>query len=453
MSDKSKPRLLIVEDDHLVRQSLAEWLHVVGMQVESAASADEAMTLVHTHMPELVLSDIRMPGRSGLELMQDLLALSPGLPVVLVTGHGDVPLAVQAMRDGAHDFLTKPYDPDHLLAVIRRGVASRRQQLELLALQHAAHNETDLFSTRMLGASPAMVALRRDLRRLASLPLDIVLYGETGSGKDVAAQALHAASARAKGPFVALNCAAIPVDLAEGELFGHEEGAFTGAKGARPGRFEAAQGGTLFLDEIESMPLALQAKVLRVVQERQVERLGSTRPRAIDLRIIAAAKVDLRIAAGQERFRSDLYYRLAQAELTIPPLRARESDALALFEFFAAAAAGAQGMPLLQLAPPDRDAILTHPWPGNVRELKLVAERFAFGLIAGSGGVAALLQNGEPAKNSPDLNQRLDRFERVLITQALDAANGSISEAALALGIPRRTLGDRMSRLGIKGAG
>lgn len=449
MKGAKRPRVLIVDDDALLRQSLVEWLGLMDIEATAAKDADDALARFAVDTPHLVLTDIRMPGRSGLDLMAAILAKHPGLPVVLMTGHGDVPLAVQAMREGAHDFLTKPYDPEHLLAVIRRGIAMRRQQLDLRELQMASSSEADHVSARLLGESTAILSLRRDVRRLAKLPLDIVLYGETGSGKDVAALAIHAAGARASGPFVAVNCAAIPMDLAEGELFGHEDGAFTGTKGARIGRFEAAHGGTLFLDEIESMPLLLQVKVLRVVQEKCVERLGSVRSRPLDLRIIAASKANLRQMAERGEFRSDLYFRLAQTELHLPPLRERDQDSLMLFEFFVAAASAAQGLPAAELTASDRDALIAYGWPGNVRELKLVAERFAFGLIE-PGKLAANLGPVEPNPVQGNLNERLDHYERVLIQRALKSVDNSISEAAEILGIPRRTLGDKMTRLGLK---
>jgi two-component system C4-dicarboxylate transport response regulator DctD len=298
-----------------------------------------------------------------------------------------------------------------------------------------------------------MEQLRASVRKLAMLPSDVILYGETGTGKDVVAQALHTASARRTGPFIALNCAAIPLDLAESELFGHEEGAFTGARGARPGKFEAAHGGTLFLDEIESMAPALQAKVLRVMQERKVERLGSHRAISVDIRVIAAAKEDLRALSDAGRFRADLFYRLAGAELALPPLRAREADAVLLFELFATRAAEAQSLPRKPLRPHDVEVLLSHRWPGNVRELKAVAERFAYGLLDDNGGLSGVISGNSALTSAQEegqsLEDRLAGFEQRLIEAALDACNGSVAAAAERLGIPRRTLGDRMARLGI----
>lgn len=443
-------RILVVEDDRMVRRALVEWLAISGHTTSEADSASAALGLLDREKPDLVLSDVRMPGLSGLELLERLRALDPDLPVVLITGHGDVPLAVAAMRLGAHDFITKPYDPDHLAAIITRALAHQQLRRELRSLREASGG-ADAFEKRLIGASRVMETLRQQARKLARLPADVLLYGETGTGKDVLAECLHAASSRSHGPFVAINCAAIPVDLAESELFGHEDGAFTGTRGARPGKFEAAHGGTIFLDEIESMPLPLQAKVLRVLQDRQVERLGSNRARPLDIRVISAAKVDLRMAGDAGQFRADLYYRLAGAELVLPPLRGRESDALLLFALFATQAAKAQGLDVPSLTSADSDAILIHPWPGNVRELKSLAERFAYGLLDPAGGVAKLLGGAQLAgAGTAPLTARLEAFEKRLIEAALAETGGTVSAAAERLGLPRRTLSDRLARLGLR---
>lgn len=442
-------RILVVEDDRMVRRALVEWLGIAGHHVVEAEDGASALAQMPQASPELVLSDIRMPGLSGLDLLARIRALDPDLPVVLVTGHGDVPMAVAAMQGGAHDFVTKPYDPDHLVAIIARALTFRRLRAELAALRSGSAGASPI-EARLLGPSRAMEQVRRQALKLAALPVDVLVVGETGTGKDVLAETLHAASPRARGPFVALNCAAIPADLAESELFGHEDGAFTGARAARAGRFEAAQGGTIFLDEIESMPLALQVKVLRVLQERQVERLGSNKPRPLDLRVIAATKADLRKASEDGRFRADLFYRLNGAELHLPPLRQRDQDALLLFELFASRAARSQNLPVPPLALADREAILAHAWPGNVRELKAIAERFAYGLVEPQGGLARLLAGADAqAAGSVGLISRLEEYERMLIRAALAETGGTVSAAAERLGLPRRTLSDRMARLGM----
>lgn len=443
-------RILVVEDDRMVRRALVEWLGISGHTTSEAESASAALGLLDREKPDLVLSDVRMPGLSGLELLERLRVLDPDLPVVLITGHGDVPLAVAAMRLGAHDFITKPYDPDHLAAIITRALAHQQLRRELRSLREASGG-ADAFEKRLIGGSRVMENVRQQARKLARLPADVLLYGETGTGKDVLAECLHAASSRSHGPFIALNCAAIPVDLAESELFGHEDGAFTGTRGARPGKFEAAHGGTIFLDEIESMPLPLQAKVLRVLQDRQVERLGSNRARPLDIRVISAAKVDLRRASDAGQFRADLYYRLAGAELVLPPLRERENDALLLFSLFASQAAKAQGLDMPSLNAADSDAILIHSWPGNVRELKALAERLAYGLLDPVGGITRLLGGAQLNRaETASLTVRLEAFEKRLIEAALAETGGSVSAAAERLGLPRRTLSDRLARLGLR---
>lgn len=444
--------ILVVEDDRMVRCALVEWLEIAGHRAIEAEDATSALAVFGQHHPDLVLSDVRMPGLSGLDLLQRLIALDADVPVVLMTGHGDVPMAVYAMQLGAHDFVTKPYDPEHLAAIIARALRHRNLVREVKTLRENVSG-FDTIEMRLIGTSRAMETLKNQARKLAPLPADVLLYGETGTGKEVLAQCLHAMSPRAGKPFIAINCAAIPADLAESELFGHEDGAFSGARGARQGKFEAADGGTLFLDEIESMPAALQAKVLRALQERQVERIGSNRLRPVDIRIIAAAKADLRAESEAGRFRADLYYRLAGAELTLPPLRERDHDALILFGFFASRAAAAQGIEARALSVQDSDAIMQHRWPGNVRELKALAERFAYGLLEPGGVLRLLTGQATATDEQPSLAARLEAFERRLIEAALTEAAGSVSAAAERLQVPRRTLSDRMARLGLKTQG
>ncbi|MES1149923.1 MAG: sigma-54 dependent transcriptional regulator, partial [Bradyrhizobium guangdongense] len=306
--------VLVVDDEDIVRDSVRQWLELGGFAVRTAAAAEEAMRLVKESPPDVVLSDFRMPQISGLELMREIHRADPDIPVVLLTAHGDVPLAVAAMREGAYDFLQKPHDPEQLSLVIARAVERRRLKLQLgeLAGKLAASGAIE---SRLIGLSKPMAALRASVLELAAHDRDVIVTGETGTGKEVVARALHDLGPRAKFPFVAVNCAAIPAELFESELFGHEAGAFTGARGSRIGKFEHASGGTLLLDEIESMPLPFQAKILRALQERAIERVGSNKLVPVDVRVIAAAKGDLAAESRDGRFRSDLYFRLAAAEL------------------------------------------------------------------------------------------------------------------------------------------
>ena len=446
----TEPIVLIVDDEDMVRTALEQWLRLSGFHTATAANAEDALASIDDHHPHVVLTDVRMPGLSGLDLLRSI--ADRGLPteVILITGHGDVPMAVDAMRAGAFDFLQKPYVPDQLVNSIARAAEQARLKRELADLRRRLDGGEAELETRLVGASRSMVELRRSVRELASIPADIILLGETGTGKEVVARCLHDFSPRGKGPFVAVNCAAIPAELIESELFGHESGAFTGAAGQRIGKFEYAHGGTLLLDEIESMPLLAQAKVLRVIQEREVERLGSNRQIPLDIRIIAASKVDLAAESQAGRFRADLYYRLNMATLDLPPLRDRGDDCVILFHHFLAEAARRFGRPAPGLHPADINALLSHAWPGNVRELKAAADRFALGLGATGRSLGDILGQREVIAAGASLAERLAAYERHLIEAELDRHDDSIAAVAEALQVPRRTLSEKMNRLGVR---
>lgn len=317
--------VIVVDDEASIRTAVEQWLSLSGFEVQLFSRAEECLAQLPKDFPGVILSDVRMPGLSGLELLAEVQRRDADLPVILLTGHGDVPMAVEAMRDGAYDFLEKPFSPDALLNSLRRALDKRGLILENRRLHQQADHRAQLEST-LLGVSRGLQTLRRQVLDLASLPVNVLIRGETGSGKELVARCLHDFGPRAKKPFVALNCAAIPEQLFEAELFGHESGAFTGAQGKRIGKLEYAHGGTLFLDEIESMPLAQQVKLLRVLQEQKLERLGSNQSIHVDLRIIAATKPDLLEEARAGRFREDLAYRLNVAQLRLPPLRERRED-------------------------------------------------------------------------------------------------------------------------------
>jgi two-component system C4-dicarboxylate transport response regulator DctD len=446
----TRTQVLLIDDDPHLRQALSQTLDLAGLHVTSLGDARGLAARIGHDWPGVVVSDIRMPGLDGLQLLEQLHQQDPELPVLLITGHGDVPLAVQAMRAGAYDFLEKPFPSDALLDSVRRALELRRLVLDNRSLRLALADRNTL-SARLLGQSPAILRLREQIGALAGINSDVLILGETGAGKEVVARALHDLSPRKKGPFVAINAGALAESVVESELFGHEPGAFTGAQKRRIGKFEFANGGTLFLDEIESMSLDVQVKLLRLLQERVVERLGGNQLIPLDIRVIAATKEDLRQAADQGRFRADLYYRLNVAPLRIPPLRERGDDALLLFQHFAAAASSRHGLPERALPAPQRAALLRHPWPGNVRELQNAAERFALGLELDLD-LELQAHPAQPSAAAPldgNLSAQVEAFERSLICAELNRAHGSLRSLAEALGIPRKTLHDKLRKHGL----
>ena len=446
MSDSaidSRTQVLLIDDDPHLRQALGQTLDLAGLKVLTLADAQQLADRIPRDWPGVVVSDIRMPGIDGLQLLAQLQALDPELPVLLITGHGDVPLAVQAMRAGAYDFLEKPFASDALLDSVRRALALRTLVLDNRSLRLALADRQTL-STRLVGQSPAMLRLREQVGALAGIQTDVLILGETGAGKEVVARALHDLSSRRDGPFVAINAGALAESVVESELFGHEQGAFTGAQKRRIGKFEFANGGTLFLDEIESMSLEVQVKLLRLLQERMVERLGGNQLVPLDIRVIAATKQDLRQAADQGRFRADLYYRLNVAPLRIPPLRERGEDSLLLFQHFADSASVRHGLPPRTLQPQQRALLLRHAWPGNVRELQNVAERFAIGLE-----LALDQASPELPAVSGGLGEQVEAFERALIVAELARPHSSLRSLAEALGLPRKTLHDKLRKHGL----
>jgi two-component system C4-dicarboxylate transport response regulator DctD len=433
----TRGNIVLIDDEPELCAAAREWLEVSGFSVTTYTAPSLALERTDPEQTDCVVSDVRMPDLSGLDVLEHFRRAAPDLPVVLLTGHGDVAMAVDAMHSGAHDFIEKPCNAEHLVAILDRATERRRLGRELLRLRRVAGGSA--LEDRLVGLSPGMANLRRSILQLADIDVDVLITGETGAGKEVVARALHDFGSRAKGEFVAINCAAVPESVFESEMFGHVRGAFTGAAGDRIGKLEHARGGTVFLDEIESMPLALQAKVLRVIQERVVEPLGTNKQRHIDVRFIAATKVDLKTESDAGRFRTDLYFRLATVELPIPPLRQRPDDVPLLFSLFAAQAARRFNL-ADRATPPLPAGLEAHSWPGNVRELKAAAERAVLGLARGSEAVSA----------AGTLAERVARFEAAVIEQALQEANGSTAEAAERLGLARRTLNEKIARYGLR---
>ena len=441
-------QIILIDDDPHLRQALYQTLDLAGLKVLPLAQASGLGERIGRDWPGVVVSDIRMPGMDGLELLAQLHAQDPELPVLLITGHGDVPLAVQAMRSGAYDFLEKPFASDALLDSVRRALALRALVLDNRSLRLALSDRQQL-STRLVGHSPAMLRLREQIGALAATKADVLILGETGSGKEVVARALHDLSSRRNGPFVAINAGALAESVVESELFGHEPGAFTGAQKRRIGKFEFANGGTLFLDEIESMSLDVQVKLLRMLQERVVERVGGNQLIPLDIRVIAATKEDLRQAADQGRFRPDLYYRLNVAPLRIAPLRERGEDALMLFQHFADESSSRHGLTPNVLQPAQRALLLRHNWPGNVRELQNVAERFALGLELALDDDSADGSPSSAGEVSGGLSEQVEHFEKSLIAAELERSHSSMRSLAEALGVPRKTLHDKLRKHGL----
>ena len=433
--------VLIVEDDPHVLLGCQQALALEDIRSEGVSSAEQALALVGDNFPGIVISDIRLPGMDGLELLKHLKARDRTLPVVLITGHGDISMAVGAMRDGAYDFMEKPFSPERLVDVARRALEQRSLAREVWSLRRQLA-ERDSLEGRIIGRSPAMQQLRELIANVADTSANVLIEGETGTGKELVARCLHDFSRRQPQQFVALNCGGLPENLFESEIFGHEANAFTGAGKRRIGKIEHAHGGTLFLDEVESMPLNLQIKLLRVLQERTLERLGSNQSIDVDCRVIAATKSDLDQLSKASQFRSDLYYRLNVVTLELPPLRERREDILQLFEYFLQ-----QSSLRFDRAAPELDnqtlsSLMSHDWPGNVRELRNVAERFALGL-------PAFKKPGSNAAQGLGFSEAVEAFERNLLTDALQRSGGNLTQASQELGMAKTTLFDKVKKYGL----
>lgn len=435
--------VFLVEDDAAVRKGCEQALSLADIAVRGFADAETMLAALKTAQPAAVVSDVRLPGKDGLALLRELRQHDRELPVLLMTGHGDVAMAVEAMREGAHDFIEKPFPSERLVSAVRSTLEMRALVLENRQLrERLAENGT----ASIIGQSPQVQRLRQMVGTLAPTGVDILINGETGSGKEVVARAIHAASGR-RGPFVAVNCGALPEAVFESELFGHEAGAFTGAGKRRVGRIEHAGGGTLFLDEIESMPLNLQVKLLRVLQERSLERLGSNTAIPVEFRLVAATKTDLKLEADAGRFRADLYYRLNVVSLYLPPLRERREDIPLLMAHFLREAAERFQRPVLGWTPHDLARWSAHNWPGNIRELKNVAERWALGLSDSLSDSPAGDESSTATAQS--LAARVDAAERNIIATALSQCAGNVASAAELLQTPKKTLYDKLLRHGL----
>ena len=448
-----KAELLIVDDEANTLASLARAFRLAGHEATVCDNAVRALELARSRPFDLILSDVVMPGRDGLALLEDLKAAGVTTPVVMMSGQAHIEMAVRATRLGALDFLEKPLSTDKLLLTIDHALRLRRLETENSELRRRVGKH------ELIGAGAAMSAVLAQIDRVAASETRICLYGETGTGKELAARTLHERSSRASGPFVVLNCAAIPAELIESELFGHEKGSFTGASQRHIGKFEQAHHGTLFLDEIGDMPLALQTRLLRVLEESEVERIGGDKPVAVDVRVIVATHRNLEQMVEAGSFRRDLYHRVVVFPITLPPLRARREDIPALVDYFARQVSAQNGWKPVPFAPEAAEALQQYAWPGNIRELRNMVERLL--LLAGDTVDAATValalpaNAASPAGSSPSdpgsgvLAQRVAQFERATLLQELARHQHHITNTAKALGLERSYFYKKCQQLGI----
>lgn len=429
--------VIFVEDDEPLRVASAQALELAGYSVDAHADARSALNAIPADFAGAIVSDIRMPGMDGMAFLDAVRATDPDLSVILVTGHGDVAMAVAALHRGAFDFLTKPFAVDHLTASIDRAIERRRLVVENRRLR--AEADAAQAGSPLIGDSPAMVRLRTSIAQLAAADIDVLVEGETGTGKELVATLLHRLGPRRGRPFVAVNCGALSDGLAEVELVGHAADSVAHTRLSRDGQIVASSGGTLLLDEIDSMPLAMQTRLLRVIEEREVQPIGEPRPVAVDLRIVATTKTDLAAAVAAGRFRADLFYRLDTVRLRVPPVRERDGDAFRLFAAFVDEAKAQLGRPDFVLTDAASRRLREHDWPGNVRELRNFAFETVLGLAPDAPRTAA----------GADLPTRVAAFEAEVIEDALRRHGGRVSAALGDLGIPRKTFYDKVTRHGI----
>ncbi len=483
---KTPTRLLIVDDEDGIRFSLRGILEDEGHTVFEAASAEEGLAFLEKESVDLMFLDIWMPGMDGLSMLKIVHAQYPALPVLMISGHGTIETAVAAIKKGAHDFIEKPLSLEKIIIAVERALEFHALKRENTKLRELLDDQD---SSGPMGTSPVMLSLREQINRVAPLDTWVLITGENGTGKELVARAVHTASRRNDKPMVALNCAAIPEELIESELFGHEKGAFTGADSAKIGKFEMAHQGTLFLDEIGDMSLKTQAKILRILQEKSFERVGGNKILYADVRVIAATNKDLEAAIRDGSFREDLYYRLRVFPLVVPPLRERGDDVLLLSEYLAATLAQDLGLKPITFAPDAQRALLAYPWPGNVRELRNFLERMiilysgtevtfsqlppevqtpregkapAAPLPAAVQHISAAAPAAEPSPdgtafclpvNGADFKSARSAFEAHFLASKLQECGGNIARLAEAIGLERSYLYRKLKMYNIQGTG
>jgi DNA-binding NtrC family response regulator len=443
-------RIVVADDEEMARKSLGEILTQDGYEVLLAADGEEALAHVSQAAPDILLTDLKMPRMDGEELLRRVRNAYPDVAVIIMTAHGTIASAVKALRAGAEDYLTKPIEVEELEHLVASVLSRRRLVAETRLLRERLDDKYRF--ENIIGRSPAMLEVFRLVQQVAPSQASVLITGESGTGKELIAQAIHQRSPRREAPFVKVSCAALPETLLESELFGHERGAFTGAVARRPGRFEMAAGGTIFLDEIGDVPLGMQVKLLRFMQERQFERLGGNQTQTVDVRVIAATHRDLAVLIGEGKFREDLYYRLNVVEIPLPPVRSRTEDIPLLAEMFVRRYAESNGKRIEGLTPNALAALMACPWPGNVRQLEHAIER---AIILAQGPKLDL--DLFPALPHPDVRASvpsgphvpgasMDDLERDAIIRTMESVGGSVSRAAAILKISPRTIQYKMKR-------
>ena len=453
--------VLIVDDERAIRRILSVLLTERRHRVTEAGSGEDALAALPQAKPDLVLLDLKLPGIDGLETLQRLRALDPQLDVVMMTAHGTISSAVEAMRRGAHDYVTKPFDNDELLMIVDRALAMRRLSAEVEALREDL--EARYGFSEIVGVSRELEEVFRMMAKVVRVDVTVLVTGESGTGKELVARAIHRRSPRAQGPFVAVNCSAIPQTLVESEFFGHEKGAFTDARETRPGKFEQADRGSLFLDEVGDLALEAQAKLLRALQERQIQRVGGRAPRPVDVRVIAATNKDLEKESREGRFREDLYWRLNVVHVRLPPLRERRADLPVLIDHFLSRFNRELGLAVGAIAPDARRLLCDYAWPGNVRELENTICRSMI-LCEGDTLTVADLPGrvrGEEAEGTAPrsdlarlslataVTEATERLEKMMIVSRLAENRSSRTATAESLGISRKTLFNKMRQYGL----
>ncbi len=444
--------VLVIDDESNIRRTLTGLLEDEGFGVESRSSAEEGLAMIRESAPDVLLLDVRLPGMDGIEFLEVLRGEKKRFPVIVLSGHATIDMAVEATRLGAHDFLEKPVDPERLLLTIRHALEITSLRDENRTLRYRAG------SGEMVGEHPEMERLRGEIERAAPSNGRVLIHGESGTGKELVARAIHEMSGRRDGPFIKVNCAAIPKDLIESELFGHERGAFTGATEMRIGKIEQADGGTLLLDEVGDMSLDTQAKLLRVLEARELERVGGKKTIPFDVRVISATNKDLSAEIGEGRFREDLYYRLAVIPISVPPLRERASDLPLLVRHFATLLAEENGRRPRRFTKEALDRLIGYDWPGNVRELRNLVERLLIMCDReeiGADDVSRVVGGGSTGgkregEGGVPLRERVERFEIELVRDALRECGGNVAETARALRTDRANLHRKMKRYGIE---